>query len=301
MSKFGSKATIPSSKPTTRKPTAARFSKSNPFDSDSDSEQNIKPVKNHAPEKINHRAQLLDHSGEARDVSSSSHAASASSALRNRYKNDFRDEGGFDNQSVQELESYAAYKAEETTQKLNGCVRIAEDIKDDASRTLVLLHQQGEQITRTHANAADIDHDLSRSEKLLGSLGGMFSKTWKPKKTRQIKGPALIRDDSFKRKASHLEQRERLGLTSNSKERANPRHATETSSTLQKVELEKAKQDDALDDLSNVLGQLKTMALDMGSEVERHNAALDNLGEDVDELNYRVKGANARGRRLLGK
>lgn len=33
--------------------------------------------------------------------------------------------------------------------------------------------------------------------------------------------------------------------------------------------MEKAKQDDALTDLSNILGQLKEMAVDMGSEIER--------------------------------
>lgn len=32
-----------------------------------------------------------------------------------------------------------------------------------------------------------------QGEKLLGSLGGMFSKTWKPKKTRPIMGPVLAR------------------------------------------------------------------------------------------------------------
>ena len=34
-------------------------------------------------------------------------------------------------------------------------------------------------------------------------------------------------------------------------------------------QVEKQKQDDALDDLSGVLGQLKGMAVDMGSELDR--------------------------------
>lgn len=33
----------------------------------------------------------------------------------------------------------------------------------------------------------------------------------------------------------------------------------------------------------------------------RHNKALNPIQDDVDELNYRVKGANQRARRLLGK
>lgn len=85
-----------------------------------------------------------------------------SSAPKDRYQNDFHDSGGFENQSVQELENYAVYKSEETTSSVNNCLRIAEDIRQDATKTLDMLHQQGEQITRTHNMATDIDKDLSK-------------------------------------------------------------------------------------------------------------------------------------------
>ncbi|WVZ11532.1 hypothetical protein V8G54_016062, partial [Vigna mungo] len=79
-----------------------------------------------------------------------------------KYNNNFRDSGRLENQSVQELESYAVYKAEKTTNSVNNCLKIAENIREDATKTLVTLHQQGEQITRSH-----------HGEKLLGSLGGL--------------------------------------------------------------------------------------------------------------------------------
>ncbi|BAT98947.1 hypothetical protein VIGAN_10031300 [Vigna angularis var. angularis] len=52
-------------------------------------------------------------------------------------------------------------------------MKFAENIREVATKTLVTLHQQGEQITRSHHVAVNIDHDLSRGEKLLGSLGGL--------------------------------------------------------------------------------------------------------------------------------
>lgn len=94
---------------------------------------------------------------------------------RNKYKNDFRDEGGFENQSVQELENYAAHKAEETTSKVNDCLKIAEIIKEDASNTLTMLHQQGEQINRTHENCVAIDKDLSRVSSFHSTFTFFFS------------------------------------------------------------------------------------------------------------------------------
>ena len=106
----------------------------NPFDSDSDGESKAKPAK----------------------------GASSSLGSKNGCKNGFKESGGFENQSVQELENYAACKAEETTDALNGCVRIAETIREDADRTLVMLNEQGEQINRTHVMCTKIDQDLSR-------------------------------------------------------------------------------------------------------------------------------------------
>ena len=165
-----------------------------------------------------------------------------------------------------------------------------------------MLHDQGEQITRTHHKAVEIDHDLSRGEKLLGSLGGMFSKTWKPKKTRPINGPVVTRDDSPTRRVNHLEKREKLGLNSAPRGQSRTREPLpESADAYQRVEMEKAKQDDGLSDLSDILGELKNMAVDMGSEIEKQNKGLDHLHDDVDELNFRVQQSNQRGRRLLGK
>ncbi|KAF8089556.1 hypothetical protein N665_0502s0022 [Sinapis alba] len=233
---------------------------------------------------------------------SSSKQSLTSSNSRYQYKNNFRDSGGVDNQSVQELEGYAVYKAEETTKSVQSCLKVAEDIRSDATRTLVMLHEQGEQITRTHHKAVEIDHDLSRGEKLLGSLGGMFSKTWKPKKTRPINGPVITRDHSPTRRINHLEKREKLGLNPAPKAQSRSREPLpESADAYQRVEMEKAKQDDGLSDLSDLLGELKNMAVDMGSEIEKQNKGLDHLQDDVDELNFRVQQSNQRGRRLLGK
>uniref|UniRef100_A0A0E0NE78 t-SNARE coiled-coil homology domain-containing protein n=1 Tax=Oryza rufipogon TaxID=4529 RepID=A0A0E0NE78_ORYRU len=267
---------------------------SNPFDSDSDDGgREQRPARaSSVPPPADQRGSLF---GGGDGFSASSAAA------RSRYRNDFRDTGGVEAQSVQELEGYAAYKAEETTQRVQGCVRIAEEMRDTASKSLVTIHQQGQQITRTHMMTLDIDQDLSRSEKLLGDLGGIFSKKWKPKKNGEIRGPMLTRDDSFIRKGSHLEQRHKLGLSDHPPQSNARQFHSEPTSALQKVEMEKAKQDDGLSDLSNILTELKGMAVDMGTEIDRQTKALGDSEKDYDELNFRIKGANTRARRLLGK
>ncbi|KAK9669175.1 hypothetical protein RND81_13G113700 [Saponaria officinalis] len=300
------------SKPSSAPPKVPSKSSANPFDSDDESDRKptIRSSTRTSSDPSLHRPNsstsnpfddAVDGSRD-REMTSSASKFTYSYAQRNKYKNDFRDSGGVDNQSVEELENYAVYRSEETTKTVNSCLKIAEGIREDATNTLLTLHQQGEQITRTHEEAVNIDYDLSRGEKLLGSLGGLFSKTWKPKKTTPVKGPAVVRGDPVWSKGNHLEQKEKLGLKPASDGRSGSRAPVpEPTNALQKVEVEKVKQDDALSDLSDLLGELKGMAVDMGSEIERQSKALDNLDEDVHTLNGRVRDANQRGRRLLGK
>ncbi|CAN6810339.1 unnamed protein product [Brassica oleracea] len=152
--------------------------------------------------------------------------------------------------SVQELESYAVCKSQETTKTVQG------------------------------------------GEKLLGSLGGIFSRTWKSKKSRSITGPVMTRGvgESPKRRVNHLETREKLGLNHFPKPQSRTHEPLpESPDAYQKLEVEKAKQDDGIADLSDLLSELKNMAVDMGTEIERQNNGLDHLQDDVDELNFRVK------------
>jgi len=122
--------TLTAEKRTVSEPVAVQKKKGNPFDEDDD-DWVKKPPSNVSKDK-------------------------------DRYKNGFRDSGGLENQSVQELENYAMHKSKETTDSVNNCLRIAEDIRDEATRTLDMLNEQGEQIARTHNMVVDTEKDLSR-------------------------------------------------------------------------------------------------------------------------------------------
>ncbi|KAH7433035.1 hypothetical protein KP509_07G051400 [Ceratopteris richardii] len=209
--------------------------------------------------------------------------------------------------SVEDLEGYSLQKTKETTQLLKKCLKITEDMKGNATHTLTSLHQQGEKLRHTHEVAHGLEQNLTVGEKLLGSLGGMFSRTWKPKRNAAMTGPINDPNDlQLQRKMHHLQQRDALGLNS----RASSGQAkqslfsisdSEAQTTEAKLKLEKTKQDDVLSDLSSVLDQLKEMSVDMGTEISRQNVSLDNFQNDVVVLDDRMKGANLRARQLLRK
>lgn len=149
-------------------PELSTGSGTNPFDSDTgpDAKQTLNAARRTSSEPVlpMPKANPFDDDDDTGFVGRKGTATSSGS--KDRYKNDFRDSGGLENQSVQELENYAVYKAEETTKSVNNCLKIAEDIREDATKTLDMLHKQGEQIERTHRMAADMDKDLSK----VGSL-----------------------------------------------------------------------------------------------------------------------------------
>ncbi|XP_044402286.1 SNAP25 homologous protein SNAP33-like [Triticum aestivum] len=128
----------------------------NPFDSDSDDDggmlQQRPPARaSSVPTpavEADQRGALYAAAAAAGPGPSGFASSSSAAAVRGRYRNDFRDSGGVEAQSVQELEGYAAYKAEETTRRVDGCLRVAEEMRDTASKTLLQVHQQGQQITR---------------------------------------------------------------------------------------------------------------------------------------------------------
>ncbi|KAE8719414.1 putative SNAP25-like proteinous protein SNAP30 [Hibiscus syriacus] len=276
------------------------FMKSKQKPADAEDNQNaMPPARRTSSDPVLLADSMEDDTGKGKKKQSSASTRPSPARNRDKYKDDFRDSGGLQAQTTEDLEGYAVYKAEETTSTVNNCLRIAENIREDASKTLDTLHQQGEQIERTHQMAVGMDKDLSKGEKLLNNLGGVFSMPWKPKKTRDITGPVITADD-HKKDNARKGQREKLGLApapkkGGSKTTSEP----EPTDAMQKVELEKRKQDDALSDLSDILGDLKGMAVDMGTELDRQNKALDHLADDVDELNSRVKGANQRAKKLL--
>lgn len=154
---------MPISKHSSSDPKLPVNTSTNPFDSDDEFDNKIPSIKTSGRTSSGPSLLTSDVSTNPfDDVEVKGTSPSKSNLSKNRYKNDFHNAGGIEDQSLQELENYAVYKAEETTKTVNQCLKLAEDIREDATKTLVTLHQQGEQITRTHMVAADMDHDLSR-------------------------------------------------------------------------------------------------------------------------------------------
>ncbi|CAH8388951.1 unnamed protein product [Eruca vesicaria subsp. sativa] len=127
----------------------------------------------------------------------------------------------------------------------------------------------------------------------------MFCKPWKPKKSKESTGPMITPDKPSKKSGNNKEEREKLGL--GAKRGSSSQPLDQPTSALQQSSMFDLQQDDGLSDLSDIVGVLKGMAVEMGSELDKQNNALDHLDDDIDELHSRVQGANQRARHLLSR
>ncbi|KAK4370906.1 hypothetical protein RND71_010381 [Anisodus tanguticus] len=103
---------------------------SNPFDSDdeSDKKQTVKPSRTSSEPSVPTQT-LSTNPFDDDEIKETPSRAYSTSTARNKYKNDFQESEEFENQTVEELENYAVYRAEETTKSVNSCMKIAEDMR----------------------------------------------------------------------------------------------------------------------------------------------------------------------------
>lgn len=132
---------------------------------------------------------------------------------------------------------------------------------------------------------------------------GLFTRRWKPKKGRRIKGPRVEPDPSKKRtvmgyRASALS--DAAADTRNRIQRKANRYAGLSGTKLQ-LEVEREHQDEALSNLGDIVGKLRDMSFEMGSEVDKQTTALSDLEDDVDVVVDRLRQSTHRTRYLSSR
>lgn len=179
---------------------------------------------------------------------------------------------------------------ESTRRMLNMC----EESQDVGIKTIVMLDQQGEQLDRIEEGMDQINQDMRDAEKNLEGLekccglcvlpwkraknferGGDYDKTWKASEDGKVNtnGPRVI-----------------VG------ENAGPQGPIITRITNDAREDE---MEENLTQVSGMLGNLRNMAIDMGSEIESQNRQVDRINNKGTHLNDRVGAANKRAVKIL--
>ncbi|GJP29525.1 hypothetical protein CLOM_g17044 [Closterium sp. NIES-68] len=237
-------------------------------------------------------------------------------------------------ESIQDLEAEALEKSHVLTSATEGLLRITETTKSVAGKTLEVLKDQGEQIQGIHEKALVVDQEMEKSETLIAKLGGIKKLGWRFTHGRRIQGPSSsgeshrgttarsdhvdrVGHDDLRAGVSETVNRSALGLSrrpgqgqtltkpftgpgmqgSTAGSNANvlgSRPKREGLSALDVVKEEQRYQDGILDQVSESLVTLRSMAERMGTEMDSHVEALAKSNTDVDKVVASTKEANRR-------
>lgn len=182
---------------------------------------------------------------------------------------------------------------DESLERTRNMIALCEEAQDAGVKTIVELDKQGEQLDRIEEDMDKINADMKEAEKNLTGMekccgicvcpcqkGKEFKEdasTWKANEDGKVVNsqPARVMDD-----------RNGAGPTSG--------YIARITNDDRENEME-----DNMVQVSTMIGNLRNMAIDMGSEIESQNRQIDRINQKGTSNVVRVKGAQERAAKLM--
>lgn len=198
---------------------------------------------------------------------------------------------------LEELQYKAATVTDESLESTRRMLNLMEESKEAGIRTLVALDDQGEQLDRIEEGMDRINADMREAEKNLSGMEkccGICVLPWKKVNIKDDSDSAWRNNDDGKvvnnQPQRVIDERERAGMG-----------APPQSGYIARItgDAREDEMDENLGQVNSMLGNLRNMALDMGSELENQNKQVDRINAKGDANNIRMDGVNKRANNLL--
>jgi len=194
---------------------------------------------------------------------------------------------------LQKLQYAASIKTDESLESTRRMLALCEESKEAGIRTLVALDDQGEQLDRIEEGMDNINADMREAEKNLTGMekccgicvlpcnkASSFKEdegTWKGNDDGKIVNsqPTRVNDE-----------RNGMGMPSG--------YIARITNDVRENEME-----DNLGQVNTMVGNLRNMAIDMGSELENQNRQVDRINRKAESNQARIHSANERAHDLL--
>ncbi|XP_070180154.1 synaptosomal-associated protein 25-like isoform X2 [Littorina saxatilis] len=194
------------------------------------------------------------------------------------------------------LMSQLEYGQNESLESTRRMVLLCEESQDVGIKTIVMLDSQGEQLDRIEEGMDQINQDMRDAEKNLEGLekccglcvlpwkrsknfekGSDYNKTWKATEDGKVNtnGPRVVVGDP------------NGGMITGG-------YVTRIMNDARETEMEQN-----LGEVSGMIGNLRNMAVDMGSEIESQNKQVDRINQKGTSNEVRITEANKRATKLL--
>ncbi|XP_077588139.1 synaptosome associated protein 23.1 isoform X1 [Stigmatopora nigra] len=214
-----------------------------------------------------------------------------------------------DDMTVEQIAARANQVTDESLESTRRMLQMAEESKETGIKTMVMLDQQGEQLNRVEDGMEQINQDMRLAEKNLTDLSkccGMcvcpcnrvssienesrYKRTWGIGAGLDGEG-----NDSVPKVVSKQPGAIRNGQPGQAQ-------ATPSSGPYVKRITNDAREDEMEDNLNvvgGIIGNLKSMAMDMGDEIDKQNKQIDRINDKADMNKVRIDEANLRATKLI--
>ncbi|XP_052385840.1 synaptosomal-associated protein 23 isoform X1 [Carassius gibelio] len=210
--------------------------------------------------------------------------------------------------SVEDITLRANHVTDESLESTRRMLQMAEESRETGVKTITMLDEQGEQLRRVDQGMDQINQDMRQAEKNLTDLSkccglcvcpcdrvtsiehdGRYKKTWG---TGSDYSSADRKDGGV---VSSQPGGARNGqAVSGGTAGASGPYIKRVTNDAREDEME-----ENLEQVGSIIGNLKNLALDMGSEIEKQNKTIDRITDKADMNKARIDEANQRANKLL--
>ncbi|VUZ49814.1 unnamed protein product [Hymenolepis diminuta] len=191
-------------------------------------------------------------------------------------------------------------RTDESLESTRRMVTMAEESHQMGAATMETLHHQGEQLNRMNDQMNVIHEDIKHTEKNLDNLEkccGIFKLPWK-----RVSRPG--NDKNFKQKDySAVTVQPATGTYAKNSKRGEVPQSQPSGPFITRIldDDRETEMEQNLGHVSNIVGELKTMATDMNAEIQTHNAKLDDIANKTLDNQVRLQAAQTQATRIVGK
>ncbi|XP_027205071.2 synaptosomal-associated protein 25kDa [Dermatophagoides pteronyssinus] len=195
---------------------------------------------------------------------------------------------------LEAIQMQANQVTDESLESTRRMLALCEESKEAGIRTLVALDEQGEQLDHIEEDMDKINTDMREAEK---NLTGM-------EKCCGICVCPCNKSKEFKEDASTWKASEDGKIVSGQPTRVvDERNGGGPMTTSYIARITKDAREDEMEEnmgqVSTMIGNLRNMAIDMGSEITSQNSQLDRINQKAESNKNRIQGANERALKLL--
>lgn len=193
---------------------------------------------------------------------------------------------------LQDMQLRSAHVTDESLESTRRMIELCEGTKEAAIKALVELDDQGEKMDRIEEGMDQINADMKEAEK---NLTGM-------EKCCGICVVPCNKSTSFKEDEGTWKGNEDGKVINKQPQRViEGPNITPQGGYIAKItnDARETEMDENLGQVNTMIGNLKNMALDMGSELENQNQQIEKISTKTKSNDLRISAANQRTRNLL--